>query len=363
MSKESLTLDNPADVKVVEHVPSLLPLIATTPAEAEAFMKMDAKIDEIRGKHLVELLKTFQDHGMFVPEKGVDLSIRGKNLYYSENLWIRNARDGGTVHQEPKAGQDNWFYARVTNHGTRMAPAFVVLFNVKKTGFPFPYPKDYIPFISAAVGFGLAPHASMIVMAKWPKALVPAAGTHPCCIAAVLTRGDVPPKGSDIHTSENLAQHNVVVVNAVPGETVTIPFQLRAVESAEVFRLEAIRSKKWEKVPVAVVHRNPRIVEGIFHTTKESKLDATGVPVDFLRREGEVKVDAKAGFHLAYHHGTLAGFPMTLPTRAPVELGLKITVPQDAKPGEVIDVHLIQKNRENEILGGIAAQVHVVAKH
>jgi hypothetical protein len=34
----------------------------------------------------------------------------------SPDLWIRHADDGGTNHQAPIAGRDNWFYARVWEH-------------------------------------------------------------------------------------------------------------------------------------------------------------------------------------------------------------------------------------------------------
>ena len=41
----------------------------------------------------------------------------GGAFWDSPDLWIRNDDDGGTTHQSPEYGQDNWFYARVRNKG------------------------------------------------------------------------------------------------------------------------------------------------------------------------------------------------------------------------------------------------------
>ncbi|MGG7382797.1 hypothetical protein ACQ7B2_29995, partial [Escherichia coli] len=80
------------------------------------------------------------------------------------------------------------FYARVRNRGTATARAFVVTFNVKLwAGTEFVYPGDWDPFVSAAVGFNLAPGASTIVKGRWPADLVPAPGSHVCWLSSVYT--------------------------------------------------------------------------------------------------------------------------------------------------------------------------------
>ena len=73
-----------------------------------------------RGKHLMEMLDSFHDRGLLRVNTGVDLYIRddvgdpGVDLYTgpvfwnSPDLWIRNTDDGGTAHQNPEFGQDNW---------------------------------------------------------------------------------------------------------------------------------------------------------------------------------------------------------------------------------------------------------------
>src|SRR5262249_56216231 len=113
----------------------------------------------------------------------------------SPELWVRNADDGGTSHQSPGLGQDNWFHARVNNrHASAVARHFVVCFNVKTfAGTQFVYPADFLPCTAAAAGFDLGPGQSTIVKARWRAADVPPAGTHVCLLAAALARSERPP--------------------------------------------------------------------------------------------------------------------------------------------------------------------------
>jgi hypothetical protein len=145
----------------------------------------------------------------------------------SPDLWIRNADDGGTAHQDPVAGRDNFFHARVRNRGAGAARHFVVAFNVKTfAGVEFTYPADFLPAIAAAAGFELAPGESRIVKARWPAALVPPAGTHACWLASVLARSDHPVAGRHVWEHNNLAQKNLTVVELEAGDWVVVPFVL-----------------------------------------------------------------------------------------------------------------------------------------
>lgn len=139
----------------------------------------------------------------------------GGRFWASPDLWNRHADDGGTTHQDPEQGQDNWFHARVRNRGAT-ARHFVVTFNVKPyAGVEFVYPTDWLPASAAVAGFDLGPGQEKIVRARWPRSLVPAAGTHVCWLAAVLTRGDEPASGAHTWEHNNLAQKNLTVVNPV----------------------------------------------------------------------------------------------------------------------------------------------------
>jgi hypothetical protein len=284
-------------------------------------------------------------------------------FYDNHNLWVRNNKDGKThhQHQEPKAGHDNWFYANVTNKGTEPAKAFWVTFNVLLwprervgPGTEFYYPQDFFPFINAVEGTNLKPGESRIVEALWPAATMLPMGSHACILATVQNLGDFTANNINVWQSDNLAQRNMNIVAAIPGAILKFPFHMGSQyrEKDEVFRIEVRRPEKWAKAPVSLLSPDAHM-EKIFK--------ATGAPEGLLRREGDVLTD-KAGFHLAYHQGSLAGFPVTLPARTLVPMELHIDVPKDAKPGETIEMHLVQRNRENKVVGGFVVQVNVVAK-
>ena len=133
----------------------------------------------------------------------------------SPDLWIRNADDGGTTHQSPKFGQDNWFHARVRSKtGTSTAKHFVVAFQVRPSaGGDFVYPADFLPCVAAKAEFDLAPGAERLVKARWPQTQVPAATTSTSLLASVIAREDSPGTGRRVSEDNNLAQKNVTVVS------------------------------------------------------------------------------------------------------------------------------------------------------
>jgi hypothetical protein len=125
----------------------------------------------------------------------------------SPDLWVRTQDDGGTTHQSPEHGQDNWFHARVRNRSGAGAAHFAVTFHARGfAGTQFSFPADFLPCIAGKVEFDLAPGANRIVKARWPRALVPAAGTHTCLLASVVARGDATPAGRRVWEHNNLAQ-------------------------------------------------------------------------------------------------------------------------------------------------------------
>lgn len=404
----------------------LVPANGTLPDGAEALMTTDAELDEYRGRHLIEMLNSFHDRGILRSEPGVDLYIReavgdpGNDAFAgpfwnSPDLWIRHSDDNGLAHQEPEFGQDNWFYARVHNRGTKTARAFVVTFNVKPwAGVEFVYPGDFIPFVSAAVGFDLAPGASTIVKAKWPKTLVPATGTHACWLASVYTPVDPVPAGRHVWEHNNLAQKNLTILDVIPGDTVTVPVQIGNSfrQIFEVQRLEVVRPRTWPNLPVTVTHRKPEVLQALFRSIeeaepepvraqpapvlrflepsrieiahrgmsaepvrlslgKDSRLDLGGVAVEEAPaaaafgdagREADLVNLAGGAAALAFRPGLLAGFPFRLKPRMSLKVDLKIQVPREARPGETLEVHLVQRNKRNQVVGGITVQLNVARR-
>lgn len=396
----------------------------TMPDGAEAVMETHAELNDYLGRHLMQMLDSFHARNILPCSPQADLYIRedasdpGVDLYTgpvfwnSPDLWIRNANDNETTHQNPESGQDNWFHARVRNRGTTTARAFVVTFNVKPwAGVQFTYPNDWIPFISAAVGFNLAPGASTVVRAKWPAALVPAAGTHACWLASVYTPVDVTPAGRHVWESNNLAQKNLTVVNLQPDASAVVKFQLGNLHavSAERFRIELRRPQAWGSMPVAIVHANPEAVRALARSVEEVPIavePTVAQPSRFIRfleparveiggrgvvlnpvnitlgrdslldldpatvvqqidaiaggeREADLVADASTAA-LAFRPGPVVGFPIALQPRTQSEFGLKITAPPGTRPGEQILLHLYQRNAQNQVVGGISVQVKII---
>jgi hypothetical protein len=63
-----------------------------------------------------------------------------------------------------------------------------------------------------------------------------------------------------------------------------------------------------------------------------------------------------------FRSGVLVGIPLKLAPRQTLKAALKVTAPPEAKPGEVIKFHIVQRNAKKQVIGGIAVQVNVVDK-
>lgn len=213
---------------------------------------------------------------LLFPQLSIDIYIRdapgdpgddqysGSNFWNSPDLWIRNQKDDELSHQNPEAGQDNWFYTRVHNRGNGIARLFYVGYSVKEwAGTQFVYPGDYVPYISDPfmignrIGANLDTGDSMIVYTKWLAAGVPSAGTHACWLAAAhpFAGGmDLPVSGTHVWEHNNLAQKNLMVVDLVPGESgeLSVVLGSRQIKEAHYYTIELYRSKKSLKLPVSM---------------------------------------------------------------------------------------------------------------
>jgi hypothetical protein len=413
----------------------LLAGTASMPDGAEAVMVENAALPECRGKQLKAMLASFHDRGLLPCSAATDLWIRDNAtdpgtefssgaFWDSPDLWIRHADDGGTTHQTPEYGQDNWFYARVRNRGTASARAFVATFNVKLwAGTEFVYPGDWDPFVSAAVGFNLAPGASTVVKARWPKELVPAPGSHACWLASVYTPVEQTAAGRHTWEANNLAQKNLAVVDAIPGDTILVPFQIgnwkRLV--AEHVRLEVRRPEHMRGLPVALVSNQPDIIKKLFKTSEsipvvrperpgpvpepgpvlrfpepsEVEIMPGGVATQAVRmtlgRESTVALGGNGGngaaggnggglnlrreaeLHLpegdqpgmaaiAFDPGHVVGLPVELRPRTPISLALRVGTPKGSRPGDHFDLDIVQRNAKRRITGGIRIRVQVVER-
>lgn len=308
----------------------------------------------------------------------------------SPDLWVRHADDGGTAHQSPRYGQENWFYARVCNHSTAaVARHFLVTFNVKTfAGTQFTYPADFLPCISAAAGFELGPGEVTIVKARWPAALVPPPGTHACLLATVLTRLDHPQVGRHVWEQNNLAQKNLTIVNLAPGEWIIIPFVVANIARiSRRYQLELMRPEDQINMEVGLIHQStatfkqmPSLklqslsgLQPMFDHDVQPNLDCGGkTPREKRKHIDDVNQMITSGnpmilasrfqksFEGLFPNGSIAKIPVVMPPQTQQVFGLRLNVPTDAKAGEIIHIDVVQRDSNGkQILGGIAVEIHV----
>lgn len=303
----------------------------------------------------------------------------------SPDLWVRNTDDGGLTHQRPEFGQDNWLHARVRNRSqTATARHLAVSFAVKGfAGTQFAYPADFLPALTAATAFELAPGESRIVKARWPRAAVPPAGTHACLLAALFTRFDTPVAGKAVWQQNNLAQKNLSIVDLRPNRWFVWPFVLSnlRVWLANKVELEVVRPRGMpalklaliiDKAALAPVQRDlarqiGRPVSLTDGVADMSGLDcgcrAHGAATDALT--GQIDTPEQvfrlfgASVELAIEPGERVRVPLSLKPTARLLVGLRIALPADAPPGAALTLDALQREG-NTVVGGVALLVRVI---
>jgi len=334
-------------------------------------------------------------------------------FWESPDLWVRHAADGGTTPQDPEHGQDNYFYARISNRGTAPARAFVVTFNVKPwAGVQFASPGDFVPFISAVPGFNLAPGASTIVKAKWPKALIPPTGTHACLLGQVYMPTDTSPAGSHVWDKNNLAQRNMTVVDAAPDEIVVMAFQLGTLHERipDIYAVELIRPPSATAIRVALLASSSAETKKLFHsaervigddapastaplasvrfadhTTAELSsrtVESAGLRLNFapgssidirhpdaapvrvpFKRTARLVEPAGQPAQIVFDEGRLARLPIYLQPSSQMKCALNFQVPKQARPGDSIKLQVALRKSDGKTAGGITVVINVRPRH
>jgi hypothetical protein len=341
-------------------------------------------------------------YGFADDQEGVDLWLRdapthagqnawGGKFWESPDVWIRHKPDGIPVHQNPKWGRNNWFHARVRNRSEyQWAWHFMVAFNVKGfAGTEFVYPDDFLPPIAVVSDFFLAPGEERIVKARWPITLNPQGGGHPCILASVFARMDHPSAGTRVWEQNNLAQRNVTMEGIPKGEWIVIPFLVenRWGRRRRKFWLELMRPKGWSRAGAGLIqHGFEKPVTGpdidvrpfevkphSAYRVKPVMLDCGGAVSPAYQRRADDLHKPITSRHperlsLWFRKALEARFPRGRTARIPVSLrpqdrrllGLRIQVPHDAEPGEVLRFDLAKRDaRSGKVLGGIGAEIRV----
>lgn len=301
----------------------------------------------------------------------------------SPDLWVRNRDDDGLQHQNLEYGQDNWIHARVRNRSsTGTARHFLLSFNVKQyAGSQFVYPADFLPAVTAAADFELGPGESRILKARLPRSAVPAPGSHPCLLAALFTRFDHPQAGRHVWQQNNLAQKNLSVVDLKPNSWIVLPvlavslrarlartveFELRRPKGLEDLQASLLLDKgavppKLRAGAVAIATPRPLAMDKIAH------LDCAACQpvarVDHLQpltsaQPARLAESFAAALELPFARGASARLPVRLAPLQAQRIGLRVTVPANARRGSSFLVDLLQ--RENgKVVGGVALRVMV----
>jgi hypothetical protein len=270
-------------------------------------------------------------------------------FWQSPDLWIRNQDDGGVVHQNPIAGRDNWFYARVRNRGTASPGHFMVTFVVKEfAGTEFVYPEDFLPATAASGGFDLAPNATAIVKARWPAAQVPAAGTHGCLLASVHALGNHPVGGRHVWEENALAQLNLTIVPALAAGFVAVKVMIGHFKLRERAVLLEIRRPKGfpdMRASLELLQQRPLPV------LDEGRVSALDCARDAPAIGPALPVVVK---ELIIPPGETARVEVGSPAGFPLLAALRLEVPKAAKPGQSLLTDLVQLDPAGHPTGGIA---------
>jgi hypothetical protein len=338
-------------------------------------------------------------YGLGNPSPAPDLWVRddsgdpggdqwGGPFWDSPDLWIRNNDDGGTAHQSPEFGQDNWFHARVRNKaGGGNAAHFVVTFHSKGfAGTQFEYPDDFLPCIAAKTDFDLAAGSTRIVKAKWPRSLIPPSGTHACLLASVITRNDHPIAGRHVWEHNNLAQKNLMIVDLEPDMFAVLPIVIRnwGLRFDSSFNLEIWKPEAAEGITLRLIHKSKEFFKASKAEVKPFKPEFTRTPSrrKTIRLECGSEIptatkDDQGGlmtsdkpelllkrfpdaYEVAFEEVGDSQLAVDIPAYTQNVVGLKIAVSDKLKTNKPIKFHFVQRNvKTKQVVGGVAVQLTV----
>ena len=387
------------------------------PEAAEELMKTHERLEDQCGRHLVAMVDEFHDREIIECQPGSDIRLL--------DLWTQQDNSSTRSWENVEYGQDNWFYANITNQGTVAARSLVVNFSFKSPFTTPVYPADFrTHVISAVVEFNLAAGETRTIWGRWDKDLIPAipAGQtqlHGCILAEIYNPADKIAAGV-IHigaSNGKLRQRNTNIIDLLPDESADFQFTISNfyLQHEEPIRLEVIRPEKWPNLQVTFSHHDMHIVGQLLQQARElslkqyvkEELSAYQPPALRFLQSTRVELAGASGgeqiiFDLApdssmmlkkqvslykrnipdaeffrcdaleligkennlmtLRPGIRTGFPFMMKPRQRLTLNVSIKVPKEANPGEEFTVVFVQQNKQGEYIGGFDLQVNVVEK-
>jgi hypothetical protein len=332
------------------------------PDAAEALMATHSQLVDQRGLHAIQMLDVFHDRKLLECAAGSDIRLN-RVWPQKDNLSVRGW-------EEAEFGQDNWFYAEITNAGANPARALVVTFSFKCPFSTPVYPPSFRDNItSATVEFDLAAGETRTVSALWPKELVPAIppgadSIHGCMFCEIYNPVDcVPPGVTTIGGSNHKLMYcNITIKDMLPDTDADFEFDISNFNAVkeEIARLEVVRPQKWQNLDISLHHHNPEFIKGFHRKIEDIQKKNVGL-AEFVRNDADIIVEKDKSF-LKLRPGLRVGVPFLMKPRDRAKLKVKIKSPKDAKPGEKFTVRMSQHNAKGELIGGFDVQVNIVDK-
>ncbi|MBU0966444.1 MAG: M36 family metallopeptidase [Proteobacteria bacterium] len=412
--------EEPRDILLKTIIASnrLLTTSASMPEAAEALMNTHEELEDQCGRQLVPMIDEFHDREILECQAGSDIRLT--------SLWSQQDNSSIRSREQVEFGQDNWFYAVITNQGTMAARSLVVNFSFKSPFSTPVYPADFRNnIISGVAEFDLAPGETRTIWGRWDKDLIPVipagqTSLHGCILAEIYNPVDHVAAGVTSIGASNgkLRQRNTDVVDLVPGDSADFHFTISNfhLKYEELVRLEIIRPDRWPGLAVSFSHHNEYVISELLQQARELAVQRVSVQEEMLAvqqpsvrflqaarievasatlgeqivldlapdstmmlkqtavssqsatSQGEfsrcdaVAVKQEQGSVLMLKPGIRTGFVYTMKPHQRRTLKVTVQAPADAKPGEEFTVEFVQRNAKGEFIGGFDVLVRVVEK-
>lgn len=262
--------------------------------------------------------------------------------YHGPDLWVRNALDGQTVHQDPEFGQTNYVYARIHNIGCSLLGNVDVEFSwCLQSAWSNPASWNAIDTVSVA---NLNSSETRVIYTPWTT--VPSPGVY--CLHTVLdTTGDLHNADGRAYMDNNKVQINVNVVDNFWGWVKPIPFLIEN-GTKELSRVDLVI----EKLRIMGLFEQPGLSLEIPRDLKFERL------IGGRKKEqgdGQVIIEIDPKIRRAVLQGVVLG------PNEKKNACLSVTTPKGIKLGESVVVKITEQIRGKE-MGGIIINVRTASR-
>lgn len=242
---------------------------------------------ESRGVIDTYLYDTSYD-GIYIKDNAADTGSEPTTVPFwdSPDIWVRNADDGLTLHQDTKRLQDNFIYVRVRNASTTDSREVTVnVFRANFVGTEFSYPEDWR--LEDLLGSQVIPHVpaggEVITKFRWESAKIPNTTWHPCLLAEVLPIHPTQTNLRHVWEDRRIAQKNLTIIGLddlqvlafMRRERLHFPFQIGARSFPD----------RWVRIRIHQMGGN-RVTDVVLNCGREEWLSRTERLEQMSGREG-----------------------------------------------------------------------------